>query len=405
MEQGKRPLPKRRLSGFQWIVILCAVGFAAWYLYISFAPAAATYGTVEAGMLGAYYTGDALIVRNETPFEADGVTSIRYTAEEGKVCTRGLEICNVFSSGYSTKEMTTLQAYRDDLRDYELSLLEQTTTFDAKMDRLNSDVLAAAREVREIIFEGGGGLSNQETMVKLALDRRQQYLQQKYATDQRLSRLVDDENAQRQRIQSWTKQYAATSEAIVSFYSDGYEYGLNMTNYLTFTPTQVRAMINGQVPERISQVTSAKSKTTIYRTVQDGEWAVLMLVHDTSWNPVEGQTYELQLERFANTQVTATVESFTRSGGELLVRLKVNADVTPVLYMRTCQVTLGDRIATMKVPSRALYEQSGMTGVVVVNGDKESFIPVNVVYDAGSYAYITAVTQGLLFEGQTVLLF
>ncbi len=402
---ARRPARKKRLSLFQKAVILCAVGFVAWYLYINFAPSAATYGTVEAGMLGANYTGDALIVRNETPYEAEGVTSINYTAEEGKICPKGQEICSVYSSGYSTRESANLQTYRDSLRDYELTLLDSSTTYDAKLDRLNSDVLAAAREVREIVADGGSGLTAQQEVVTLSLNARQTYLNQLYATDQRFSRLVDDVSAQHQRILSWTKQYEATSNDIVSFYTDGYEYGINMTNYLNFTPAEVRAMVNGRVPDPISTVTSAKSKSTIYRTVTDGQWAVLMLVDDTSWNPVEGQQYQLVVERFENTQVTATVMSFTRSGGELLVRLLVEDEVTPVLYMRSCQVTLGDEIATMRVPARALYEQNGMQGVVVVNGDKESFVPVNVIYDAGSYLYVTSTIQGLLFEGQTVLLF
>lgn len=405
MEQGKRPAPRRRLHWLQVLVIVVAVGFAAWYAYTSFAPAASPYGTVEAGMLGAHYTGDALIVRDEVPYEAEGVTSISYEAAEGKLCSRGDKICEVFSSGYSTKELSTLQSYRDDLRDYQLKLLEETTTSDAQMDRLRDNVLVRAKEVRDTILSGSGNLTNLETMLGLAINSRQEYIRQKYATDQRLSRLLDDENAQKQRILSWTTSYAATGSGIVSFYSDGYEYGLTMSNYTEFTPTQVRQMIGGQVPERISTVTSAKSRTTIYRMVQDGRWAVLMLVHDTGWNPVEGQTYELQLERFENTQVKATVVSFTRSGGELLVRLLVENDVMPVLYMRTCQVTLGDQIATMKVPARAIYEQDGMTGVVVVNDQKQSFIPVNVVHDAGSYVYVTSVLQGLLFEGQQVLLF
>lgn len=60
-----------------------------------------------------------------------------------------------------------------------------------------------------------------------------------------------------------------------------------------------------------------------------------MLVRNTNWNPVEGTTYKLVLEQFTNTVVDAQVLSFTRSGGELLLRLAVIGDVRDVLYMRT----------------------------------------------------------------------
>ncbi len=403
-QQGQIHRPRgRRISGFQLTLILLCVLGAGLYAWWTLSPATATTAVIQAGTLGATYSGSALIVRNEVPYEAEGVTSIQYTAAEGKSVSRGMEICNVYSAGYSTKEMNALQDYRDQIRDYQLSLIRAESTYDAKMDRVNNDVLARAREVRDILAGSRGNLTNQERLLNAAIDARQQYIASKYATDQRLSRLLDDEAAQMQRIDSWTKQYAATADTLVSFYSDGYEYGLTMENYDTFTPAQVRRMIGGAKPDNVG----SKTKTTIYRTIRDDEWVVLFLVDqgDQRWNPVEGQTYQLQLERFENTLVTATVETFTRTGGELLVRLRVNSSVSPVLYMRSCQATLRDQIATLKVPSRAIYQQDGMNGVVVVYGGTETFIPIQLVYEQDSYAYITAVTAGLLFEGQTVLLF
>ncbi|MDO4483366.1 MAG: hypothetical protein Q4C54_02685 [Clostridia bacterium] len=81
-----------------------------------------------------------------------------------------------------------------------------------------------------------GNLLNQETLLNAAIGSRQLYLKKKYGSDQRLSRLYDDEQSQLQRIASWTKQYTAAGETIVSFYTDGYEYGLTASNFRDFTP-------------------------------------------------------------------------------------------------------------------------------------------------------------------------
>jgi len=161
-------------------------------------------------------------------------------------------------------------------------------------------------------------------------------------------------------------------------------------------------MYTGFRPERS---TAEKGKTTIYRMVRDGMWHVLFLSDDSTWNPVEGQTYELKLEGFENTTVNARVESFTRSGGELLVCLSVQGPVKQVLYMRTCQAELGDYVSSICVPARALYRYNNTDGVVVRDGDNTSFIPVNILLRDGDDVYITAIQQGLLYEGQTVLLF
>ncbi len=399
---AKPPRPRLKLTPFHVAVIVAALGFLGWYLYASFAPEAAKYGQITSGSLSANHSGDCLIVRNEVPYDAEGVTSIAYDAQEGSGVNRGDNICKVYSSGYSTREMNTLQSYRTSIRDYQKKLIEAETTYDAKLTRVTTDVMNAVRAVRDLIGGSRGSLENQEEILGAAVTKRQDYLKSKYAADQRFSRLFDDETSQTQRIQSWTKQFTANSSGLVSFYSDGYEYSLTGSNYMAYEPRQVRAMINGSAP---GKTTAQKSKTTIYRLVEDGEWYVLFLSKKTDWNPVTGQIYQLQLERFEDAAVYAEVESFTRSGGELLVRLRVPGSVEPVLYMRSCGAVLGENVSTLCVPERAILTQDGMTGVVMVNGSTESFIPVNVLHYDNGNAYFQAIQQGLLFEGMTVLLF
>ena len=399
--QAPKPV-RKRLRPWQILLILAVLIGAGVYLYITLSPTASPYGTITSGTLGARYTGDALIVRDETPYDAEGISSISYVCAEGATVTRNELICEVYSSGYSTKEATTLQNYRDQIKEYETTLTSSETTYDAKMARLDSDALDRAKEFRQMLAGQRGNLSNQEKLLSAAIDARQVYLQNKYATDQRLSRLLDEEANQQQRINSWTKEYRATSDTLVSFYSDGYEYGLTVENYADFTPAQVRSMISGNRPELNAL---QKGKTTIYRTVRDGTWYVLMLVKDPDWNPVEGQSYELKLQQFENTQVYATVLSFTRQGGELLVRLRVDGSVLPVLYLRSCTAELGDYVQSLCVPSRAIYVQDNVTGVVVVDGGNKIFIPVNILLQQGDETYIESIQQGYLSQGMTVLLF
>ncbi len=394
---------RKRLSVPQIMLIVLTLAFAAWYLITTLTPEPARFAVITADTIGARYAGDCLIVRDEAPFDAEGLSSVEYVAEEGSVVYRGATICNVYASGFSTREMTALQEYRDQIKEYQMKLLKSQITTDAWMEKLESEVMTRAREIREIIAGARGNMANQEKYLQDAIIARQSYLREKYANDQRMTRLYDDEQSQLQRISSWTKQYTATGEkAVVSFYSDGYEYGLTTRNYDEFTPAEVRAMINGQKPK---DAELAKGKTTIYRMVKDGRWNVLMLIKDNGWNPVEGAVYDLKLENFTETTVKAVVMSFTRTGGELEVRLSVENDVQPVLYVRTCSGVLGDSVSSLSVPSRAIYTQDNMPGVVVVDGDYEWFIPVNILDRRDGVVFIAAIQQGVLFEGQTVRLF
>lgn len=392
----------KRMSVPQIMLIVLVLAFAVWYLITTLTPESSPYATITAGVIGSRYTGDCLIVRDETPFDAEGVSSVDYIAEEGSLVSRGSIVCNVYSSGFSTREMTTLQDYRNQIKDYQIKLLKAQVTTDAQMEKLEAEVMTRAREVRELIGGARGNMNNQEALLALAIQSRQARLREMYREDQRMTRLYDDEQSQLQRISSWTKQFGAQGEGLVSFYSDGYEYGLTMANYDKFSPSQVRAMLNGQKPE--SEKTS-KGKTTIYRLVRDNHWVVLMLIRDSNWNPVEGAEYELKLENFKDTMVRARVISFTRTGGELEVRLDVISPVKPVLYIRTCTGVLGDSVSSLTVPAKALYTQDGMPGVVVVNGEYQFFIPVNVIDKRDGMVYISPIQQGVLYEGQTVRLF
>ena len=392
----------KRMSLPQIMLVVLALGFAIWYLVTSLTPETSPYAQITAGVIGTRYTGDCLIVRDETPFDAEGVSSVDYIAEEGSLVSRGTSICNVYSSGFSTREMTALQDYRNQIKEYQIKLLKAQVTTDAYMEKLEADVMTRAREVRELIGGARGNMNNQETLLAAAIQARQNRLKELYSDDQRMTRLYDDELSQLQRISSWTKQYSATSEGLVSFYSDGYEYGLTVTNSGQFSPAEVRAMMNGKKP---TADLTAKGKTTIYRLVRNGHWMVLMLIRDSNWNPVEGAEYELKLENFKDTMVTARVNSFTRTGGELEVVLDIMDDVKSVLYIRTCTGVLGDSVSSLTVPAKALYYQDNMPGVVVVDGDYQFFIPVNVLDKRDGMVFISAIQQGVLYEGQTVRLF
>ena len=398
MQEGGRPrMPRWQL--FLIIAVIAATGIYAW---LSFRPDQANYAIISTFTLGEHHTGEALIVRNEVPYDAEGVTNIVYTAAEGSKVGRNTQICQVFSSGYSTREMTALQDYRDQIRDYQRTLLSSETTYDARMARVESDVLSRSKEVRGIIAGAKGNLTNQERLLSAAIEARQQYLKQKYSSDQRLSRLYDDEQAQMQKIDSWTKTYTSQWEAFVSTYSDGYEYGLTTDNYESFRPQQVRRMVNGEKP---ASNVSLKGRTTIYRLVNDSAWMVLLLADDSAWNPVKGQSYTLRFGDDPDRSYSAAVESFEHSGGELLVRLRVENSVETVLSMRVSSAELYDEATSLMVPPRAIYHQDGMEGVVIVDGSTQSFVPVNVTRRDNESVCIQPINQGLLYEGMVVRLF
>ncbi len=402
----KPPKQKKKKGGLKLILVLllvaALVGTGLYFLLFRGGSGKANTATIELDYLGNSLRGDALIVRNETAYDEEGVQNIDYEVEEGSVVYRGDPLCYVYSTGYSTGEMNTLQDYRDQINDYQQTLLSAETAYDQRMDMLETEVLERGLEVRSLVQGARGNLINQEKILATAITQRQNYFRSKYATDTRLSRLYDDENTQKQRIESWIKPKLAAQESIVSFYTDGFEHALSPELYESYTPSQVRAMINGEKPETSA---AERGRIDLYRLVKKDNYAVLLLVNDKNWNPTKDGVYDLTLEQFTNTKVQAKVLSYARSGGELLIRLAVVDDVANVLYMRTCEATISESVQCMSVPEAAIHTQNDARGVVIQQNGVPSFVPVNILQESDGKVFIQPIQAGVLAEGMSVQLF
>ncbi len=351
---------------------------------------------------GTTFSGQVLIVRNESVFQQENVSDIVYMAEEASGVSRGDPICTVYSTGFSARELERLQTYREQIKDYHKVLLDASTTPDSQLSRLESVVMQRAQETQALVRGANGNLLNQENQLKDAITQRHTYLKQKYIEDTKLTRLYDNENSQLQRIETWTKQFAATDNGIVSFYTDGYEGALNFSNYQDYSPQAVYDMISGKLPQLVNR---PKNAMDIFRLVRQYEWGALMLADDLSWNPVVGDEYRMLIESFESTTVKVKVESVTRSGGEMLVRLSASSAIEPVLYTRTARVQLSKSVITYAVPASAIINQDGVIGVVVQYREGPYLIPVEVISQDATQAHVVPQVAGHLYEGLVVRLF
>ena len=244
--------PPRRRSALTWLYIGLALLVAvliATAVSQMFTDQQQRTAKVTISEQGTTYSGNALVVRNESVFQQENVSSVKYTAEEGAAVNRGDPICTVYTAGFSPKELTLLKTYRTQIKDYQRILLSSANVPDAQLQRFETTVSERAQEAQALVRGAQGNLLNQEMLLKEAISQRHSYLRQKYVEDTKLSRLYDNENNQLQRIETWTKQFAASDNGIVSFYTDGLEAALSPANVELYTPQAVRDMFSGQVPE------------------------------------------------------------------------------------------------------------------------------------------------------------
>jgi len=382
------------------LLVAALLGFAVWQLR-GYMTGNATTAIVRADTLGNSYEGTVVIARNENVFSTENKTRVDFIAEEGSRVARSSVICKVYSSGYNQTEINRLQTYREEIQNYHVNQVLNTYV-DAALDSDNEEIASLSQQIRTLVQgRGVGSLSNLERQLESALTVRKNYLRQKYPDDQTLSELYKVENDQLKKIDSWTTTHTAQEDCLVSFYTDGFESMVNGNTYANLTPAEVRSVIRGILPEKSSAV------EPIFRTVIEDEWYALFLCTDRDWNPVVGEEYRMQLAGFDNYVLPATVVSFSRIGSDLLLRMRIESNVEPVLNIRTCGATVGDFVSGVYVPIRALYTIDNMIGVVVLDGGVQTFVPVMVIsYSDSDTAFVRPTLAGSPLEaGKTVMLF
>ena len=399
--EPRRPFPWRK--ALKLLLIVAIIGGVAYGIFSWVTAKPPQTAVVAAAEIGESYAGSALIVRNEIVFDEEAVQNIDFVAQEASAVTRGSVLCYVYSSGYSAKEKNRLRDIRDEIKVYQRFLIAEEPSYDQRMEQLDNDLVQKGLELRSLVHGTRGSFTTQEQILEEAIDERQTYFRSKYTSDMRLNRLYDDEKTQVGGTASWIHQQSAKQDGIVSFYTDGFERTLTPATYETLTPTEVQEMIQGKKPKKPDD---SVGYTDLYRIVRDNNsYAVLMLVSDDAWNPVEGETYKLVLEQFSNTIVDARIQSFTRAEGKLLLRLAVIGDVSQVLYPRSCKAKIGKEVDCLVVPKSAYYEKNGKGGVIVNLDTGSYFVPCTIFQEDAHSVYLASEKTGDLTEGQTVRLF
>ncbi len=404
--QQKSPFRPRTTIHPRFYLFLLAFALIIAIAYLLLSGGSGSYRrgslvTVGKNPLGSQYQGQAVIARDETLIAAESITSIKFIADEGAMVTKNSTLCSVYSAGYNQIEIDRLNKARTEIQSYHREKMSRNYG-DPELSKLEDTISSLSQEVRTLVQRAGqGSFNNLEKQLKDALQARKEHLRSAFPDDNTLISYYESERSQERKIESWTTTFPATSDCLVSFYTDGYETTVNSQTFASLTPAQVRAVLAGQ---QLEMDIAARGRQPIYRTVNPEVWYVLLLCDSREWAPAEGQAYKMQPEGFENYLIDATVLSSTRLGSEILVRMQVNASVVPMLNIRTCRMVVGEYVDGLSVPIEAVIEQGGMRGVVVSDGTGQMFVPVTVISHDGKAAYIRPTYAGSLLEGQQVLI-
>jgi putative membrane fusion protein len=393
------PMRKRRITGrFYGFLILIAIGM--YFVIRELAPFGESEGIVTMAATSYTQSVDAVVVRDETVTSFEGTGQVVYVAAEGASVAKGQEIADVYSAGYSDKEIRQLETVRQNIRAYHRSILDNIV--DAELERLEANVQQKALEVKTLIREKTrGSLINLEKQLQGAMEARQSYLSQNRRQDPKLNSLYEEETKRENAIASWRTAENAEASGIVSFYLDGSEQFLTPDNLEAMTVADIRSILAGRTPE-IDQ--DSRIKQNIFRIVNPAKWFVVLLSKDTTWNPVNGQVFTVQFDGFEGSVFSGKVTRMLKADGEVMAQLEMDGELGPLISKRYGAAKIGINLSGLSVPVKAITMQNGQPGVTVSDVPGGTFVPVEVLSSDSENAIIQPLVEGTLSIGWRVIL-
>jgi hypothetical protein len=174
----KTGLPRARQrqgKGGYIALTVIVLAFAVFAVIRMLSPGGVSYGYVRYGSLSSLYTGDAVIVRSESVVSQESVSQIDFDVEEGAEVQRGTLVATIYTSGFNAKEWVTLNNYRNQIKEYHKLLISGAST-DSTLLNLMTQVQSRAMEVQRLVHGAEGSVSDQEKLLKDAMERQQLYI-------------------------------------------------------------------------------------------------------------------------------------------------------------------------------------------------------------------------------------
>lgn len=388
---------KKRIKGrfYVFLLILLVIAFLIVRPHLNFGSKQAVITPAQSEFT---QNMDCVIIRDETVSTSESTAHIEYVATEGTLVNAGDIVAYVYSAGYSESLLQKLEETRTKIQDYHKTEILNNIK-DSDLERYDTIVDMMALEFKNLVnHDTLGSLLTAARQLETAMVNRQEYLRQNKREDVKLTKLYDEETTRLNNIQSWRKVENAAASGVISFYMDGYETALSAQTLPTITASDIRTVLNGG---SLDSGIGAK-ETAVYRLVNQDSWYVALVTDAKTWNPVVGQPYTLQLEGFEDLSFNAFVTSVQKESGTVLAVFQINNPIGPLIYQRTGRARLTATISGLSVPSRAIFEQNGQTGVWLMDVGGETFVPVEVLSSDGKNALIQPMTDGALGFGQLV---
>lgn len=385
---GKTSKKRYRIKGRFYIIVAALLALMGWGVYALvswFAPPEVAWGRLATDR-----EVTLAVVREEQLVMSDQYARLNCLVAEGETVEAGASVAELYTSGYSEKDMQNLATLQQRIKDYQENNLMQNVA-DRDLDALNEQITLKMDEISTLIGQGQvQNLVTKEREFSSLMDQRRTYMKEHITPNAYLEDLYSQEAQLQEKINGSKTVLSAPGAGIVSYFMDGYEDMLRTDALDALTASGVSAIMDKVAASggtTASGNAPVSANQAIYRLVNPNAWYGLIVLEKNENTLVEGGTCDLFLEG-SEDLISANVQAVREDGGKVLIILKVDGPIGSLVRTRKVQGHLGRSIEGFRVPGDRVTQENGQAGVYVRVERKRVFVPVTVLASDATHAIV-----------------
>lgn len=387
---GNRRRKTWRLSGrfYAFLGTAAAVAVAVIFLITHIRTA-----VVETGELQFEIQLPVILVRDEEVIVEENYGKANLLVQEGTRVETNTPIAQVFNWGYNEKISFELLEKRASIQEYQENALLQETP-DTNLAGINASISAKTSEINEQIRKAEGNTPTLEYELQDLMDQKRTYLNDTVAKDRQLEEFAGEEAQLVERIAGASKTISSPNTGVVSYFFDGSEELLNAARLQELTYSDIKEILNGSESTSIRQSASnSQASQPLYRLINNFKWYILVDVEQPMREFNQGNTFTISFEDVTTRTYEGTVVGRIVEDQRCMYVLEILDDIGELLSVRRINARLYTKFEGLKVPTNAITEQNGTTGVTAVTENGNIFVPVTIDIESGDNAIINPVEE------------
>jgi len=384
---GKDLVIGRRRVRFRFFVFLFMAIMGCYYLIYSSARSP-VYGIVQYGEMLLKDRGDALVIRQESVYEAPEYGRVTFLVAEGEPVEKEAPVAVLYKANYKEELVYQLYNVQEKILSYQQENIVQEI-IDKDLERVEKEIAGTVASIQIVVRDLQlDNLDDYEKRLRSLFDSRQKILNQKMKPDPYLERLYKEESELNRQLEEWKVELVAPESGLISFSLDGMEdiLGAKAVNYITIE--DFKSFYGKDVWEQEDDGKEAKADQPFFKIVQPGKWYVACLISNSQINYVEVEEVDVSFIGPQVQTIKGRVYRVVEEKGEILVIVEFNEKVEDFINKRSVKVEISKNFQGFMVPADAVVTRWGEKGIKVVRENSETFIPVEVVASDGESAII-----------------